>query len=293
MRIGIRRIRSAGRDSGSIEITLPPELTALENVRCAILVRDGARPEIVLQPELTPAALIFARIWSRLHTLLAWVGDIGDFPSTEVEAVLLPPQTHPLAVGARPTLVYSYALQLGQALVPDWPVFSQDFEVVNPAKALTPVLYAPFAGAVVPLAALAGRRLGLHSHVAGLFGRIIVMLAWPGDGRHATVNGALLDRLEEDPDDQFEMQIARRLWVESCGPAALPLNPLAAQTGEQLATQAMQRIVSQLRDWQERPDRRQAARITWQQSASGWVTGSAGVSIRHIRPANNSHSEGD
>lgn len=294
MRIGIRRIRSAGRDSGSIEITLPPELTALEGVRCAIVVRDGARPEIVLQPELTPAALVFARIWTSLRTLFTGVGDIGDFPTAEIEAVLMPPRAQPSPGSARPLLVYSYALQLGQALIANWPALLPDFEVRLASNGVTPTLYTPFAGVVAPLATVAGRRLGLQSSMAALLGRIIVMLAWPGEGHLAIVSEAVLDHMEDDTDRQFEMQVARRLWLESCSPDAPPLNLLTAGAGERPAIQALQRIVSQLRDWQERPDLRQAASVSWQQSAPGWVVSSSGAPYRRPnRIETNSYSEGD
>ncbi len=95
MYIGSRRVRSAGRASGSIEITLPPELTPLEGVPCNIIIRDGARPEIVLRPELSPSALIFARVWGRLRTLLALAGEIGEFPAADFDVSLLPPTSAP------------------------------------------------------------------------------------------------------------------------------------------------------------------------------------------------------
>ena len=41
-----RKVRSSGRTSGSIEITLPPEMHALEGIECRLILCDGARPEM-------------------------------------------------------------------------------------------------------------------------------------------------------------------------------------------------------------------------------------------------------
>ena len=56
MYLGSGRIRSAGRTSGSIEITLPPALQAFTGLGCRVVVRDGLQPEIVLQPDFADAA---------------------------------------------------------------------------------------------------------------------------------------------------------------------------------------------------------------------------------------------
>ena len=54
-----RKVRSAGRSSGSIEITLPPEVQELEGIECRLILRDGARPEIVIQPDVSVACLLY------------------------------------------------------------------------------------------------------------------------------------------------------------------------------------------------------------------------------------------
>ena len=98
MHLDHRRIRSAGRTSGSIEITLPTELRTLEGVECRLLVRDGARPEIVLQPELSAANEVFHTLWRGLRIGFDDVGDIGSFNLSEYALCLLPPgrwHTHP------------------------------------------------------------------------------------------------------------------------------------------------------------------------------------------------------
>lgn len=87
MYLGTRRIRSAGRSSGSIEVTLPATLQELEGVECRLLVRDGPRPEIVLQPDLSEAQRLFGELWAHLRSGLADLDDpgelsLGDFSLT-------------------------------------------------------------------------------------------------------------------------------------------------------------------------------------------------------------------
>lgn len=61
-----RRIRSSGAGTGSVELTLPPPFRALVGAQLAMWLRDGARPELILRPELRPAHATLERIWSRL-----------------------------------------------------------------------------------------------------------------------------------------------------------------------------------------------------------------------------------
>ena len=67
MHFGKRNIRSAGRSSGSVEITLPVELAILEGVACRLSLRDGLVPEIVLQPDLLVVIPVFVKLWSLLR----------------------------------------------------------------------------------------------------------------------------------------------------------------------------------------------------------------------------------
>lgn len=52
--LGVRKIRSAGRSSGSVVITLPPELARLEGLDCTISLRGGKSPILVIEPNLAP-----------------------------------------------------------------------------------------------------------------------------------------------------------------------------------------------------------------------------------------------
>jgi hypothetical protein len=220
MFLGTRKIRSAGRDSGSIEITLPPELAALEGVNCRMLVRDGARPEIVLEPDLSGALAVFRRIWERLRSLMGLSGDIGEFPVQEFEIVLFPAPR----LNGRPALIYS------QALLATQPAGHGQ--------------RAALVGIVAALAAVAGARLGLTPPVAASFGDALAELV----GESVL---ALAD---------LEQGAVRQAWQNLCGAGALPLNVLYPHPNDAAARQALQRVVSQFRRWQEHPDQHELAR---------------------------------
>jgi hypothetical protein len=115
MDLGTRQIRTAGRGSGSVELTLPGALRQFVGLRCRITLHDGARPDIVLRPDLSPALREFAAIWHALHgvfTAEAWQED-GPFPADSFDFSLLP---KPGAPGA-PVLCWQDGLAL--AMPPD------------------------------------------------------------------------------------------------------------------------------------------------------------------------------
>jgi hypothetical protein len=66
MDFGVRQIRTAGKGSGSIELTLPSELRDLQGLPCRIVLRDGGRPDIVLQPDFRRARTAFSAIWQAM-----------------------------------------------------------------------------------------------------------------------------------------------------------------------------------------------------------------------------------
>lgn len=273
MHIGLRRVRSAGRASGSIEITLPPELTPLEGIQCNILIRDGARPEIVLKPELAPAATVFARVWGRLRFLLQQAGEIGEFPISEVDVSLLQPATSSQVNGGgrRPTLVYAHALVVGQALILRWPMVTGEFAVRMPTSDLSDGVRKSLLGVIYPLASVAGHRLGLISEVASYFGHVVASLALPTVADAPGTDG--LDGLPTSSDGRFEIAWSRQIWQESCGNYTSSLGVLTGQPNDVYAQEALQRIVSQFREWQEHPERRQTARIEWLAQIPDWFTG--------------------
>lgn len=153
MNLGTRRIRSAGRSSGSIEVTLPAQLQDFEGVECRLVVRDGPRPEIVLQPDLSAAQGVFRELWALLAAGLAEAGEMGDLRLADYSLCLFPAGP----AGERPRLACADALAVlrhrGEAL-------SQD--------ALARMLAA--------MGAAAGQRLGLAAPLALAFGDAVAYL---------------------------------------------------------------------------------------------------------------------
>jgi len=92
MHLGARKVRSAGRTSGSIEITLPVEVRALTGIECEMVLRDGVQPQIVMQPDLSVAQALFVELWGMLRQGLGGGDDIGDFVLGDFNVSFLPPR---------------------------------------------------------------------------------------------------------------------------------------------------------------------------------------------------------
>ena len=110
MYLGTRRVRSAGRTAGSIEVTLPALLARLDGVECRFVLRDGPQPEIVLQPELSEVQSLFRTLWQQLRLGLGEIDDIGDFSPADFTLTLFPPRHWQ----ERPPLAYTDALAVLQ-----------------------------------------------------------------------------------------------------------------------------------------------------------------------------------
>ena len=85
MDLGVRQIRTSGKGSGSIELTLPAGLRDLVGLPCRVILRDGSRPDIVLQPDLRHALAAFKTVW---HAMGAAV--VPDDAKTSIMPVALP-----------------------------------------------------------------------------------------------------------------------------------------------------------------------------------------------------------
>lgn len=70
MLLGTRQIRTSGKGSGSIELTLPSDLRDLVGLPCRILLRDGSRPDIVLQPDFRGVLGTFQALWQSVLSVL-------------------------------------------------------------------------------------------------------------------------------------------------------------------------------------------------------------------------------
>jgi hypothetical protein len=94
MDLGVRQIRTAGKGSGSIELTLPAELRDLVGLPCKVTLRDGSRPDIVLRPDLGRVHDAFSALWHPMQAALM-PEDPTAFPSSAFEFGL-----HPRAASA-------------------------------------------------------------------------------------------------------------------------------------------------------------------------------------------------
>jgi hypothetical protein len=231
MYLATRRIRSAGRTSGSIEITLPAQLQVLEGAECRLMVRDGPRPEIVLQPDLSAAQALFHTLWEKLRLGLGEIDELGDFSPADFTLAFFPPRYWQ----ERPPLAYADALAVlrQQALTPTLPQGGEG------EGALTRLL--------AFLTVAAGYRFGLQNALTLAFGDAVAYLIT------STPAGLGTD---------FERGMAHRIfWGE--GRAQQPLgSPFDDQVWQE-ARPGLRRVYDQFHTWQERPEVYSAARENW------------------------------
>ncbi len=232
MYLTTRRIRSAGRSSGSIEVTLPPELRSLEGVKCRLTVRDGSRPEIVLQPDLSAAQELFRTLWQKLRVGLNNVDEIGDFSAADFTLALFSPrhwQEHP-------PLAYVDALT----------VLRQRSEKSggDGSESLTRLLASLGVGAA--------HRLALANALALAFGDAIAYLLI---GRSTGLG------------TDFERGMAHRIFWGK-GEAERPMgSPFEDEVWEQ-AQEDLRQVYEQFRAWQDNPQAYAAARERWYRALS-------------------------
>jgi hypothetical protein len=228
---GNRRIRSAGRTSGSVEITLPAEMQALEGIECRLVLRDGARPEIVLQPDVSLAEKVFAELWERLHSAFQKIGDIGDFSLSDFDVGLLPARHW----RDKPPLSYQDALAIHRSRQ----------EEAGPGR------LREGSGAthvVTFLAVDAGYRLGLEGRFALAFGVVV---------------GYLVSGMSAGHGADFERDVALALF-EGAGKSELaPIGSLFKKERWEEAQEGFKRVYDRFREWQQNPAAYEAARQKW------------------------------
>jgi len=241
-----RRIRSAGRTSGSIEITLPAQLQVLEGVECRLMVRDGPRPEIVLQPDLSAAQSLLHALWQKLRLGLREIGEIGDFSLADFTVGLFPPRHW----RERPPLAYADVLAVLCAVTPtpSAPLpLSQSWERGRGMPKAGGGGEGALARLLAFLAVAAGHQLGLKGTLALAFGDALAYLVTGSPAGLGT---------------EFERGMAHRIfWGE--GPVQQPLgSPLDDEMWQQ-ARQGLRCLYEQLHRWQEDPEAYADAREKW------------------------------
>ena len=237
MYVGKRKVRSAGRGSGSVELTLPIRLGMLEGVECHLAVRDGSRPELVIQPDLSQAEVVFCRLWRQLSLGMAEVDEIGDFSSADFTLTLL---SAPVPA-ERPWLCYADALLLQNVCD----------KASNPWPATDAAREA--AGRILSaLGTVAAGHLGLEGSAAGAFGEGMayvmtgVSTDMGADFERGTANLAFLNESLADVDATD--RTARNLYDDRTWRSARG---------------GLARIFLQCRDWQDDPHAYTSARDHW------------------------------
>jgi hypothetical protein len=226
MYLGTRRIRSAGRTSGSIEITLPAQLQVLEGTACRLMVRDGPRPEIVLQADLSAAQTLFHELWQKLRLGLKEIDDLGDFSAADYTLALFPPRHWQ----ERPPLAYADALA-----------------VLRHRRGLDDGAPEPIVRLLAFLAVAAAYRLGLNGSLALAFGDAVAYLI------SGTTAGLGTD---------FERGMGHRLfWGNRRSPQPMG-SPFNDQTWQR-AQPGLRRIYEQFYTWQENPEVHADAQRKW------------------------------
>jgi hypothetical protein len=230
--LGSRKIRSAGQTSGSIEITLPTQLQVLEGVECRLMVRDGPRPEIVLQTDLSPAQALFRELWQNLHLGLGEIDEIGDFSPADFSLALFPPQHW----RERPPLAYADALTVlhhREGNPAKWNVSNRAAEAMVRLLAF--------------MAVAAAYRLGLRPPLALAFGDAVAYLTT------GTPAGLGAD---------FERGMAHRtFWGNGRDPRPLG-SPFDDQVWQR-ARPGFRRVYEQFHTWQQNTEGYAAAREKW------------------------------
>lgn len=229
MYLGTRKVRSAGRTSGSIEITLPSRLQPLQGLNCRLVVRDGLQPEIVLQPDLAASQEIFHICWQKLASGLGEIGDIGDFALADFTLTLFP-ATHWHHGQERPPLAYTDALVLSPH-----PARQANRHPETVARLLA------------SLAVAAAYRLNLRQRLAFAFGDAIAYL----------VTGVPVGLGTE-----FERGIAHQLFWNNGQAPPLPTSVLDDRLWQK-AQLSLPRVYDHFCAWQADPAAYTTAREKW------------------------------
>lgn len=226
MNLGMCRIRSAGRTSGSIEVTLPPSLQPFTGLGCRVVVRDGLQPEIVLQPDLAGAKALLETLWQKLAFALGARELVDDFTPSAFTLTLLAPRHWQRGL----PLAYADALSLMRR---------GEERTVDDTEALARVLSV--------LAAAIGRALGLQQALALGFGDAVAYAITQTSAGFGT---------------EFERSMAAGLSRQARPDRAPLVSPLEDEFWLEWEP-ALRRVYEQFLAWQTNPDQHDAARQQW------------------------------
>jgi len=224
-------------------------LQFLEGTNCQLIVRDGPRPEIVLQPDLSAAQDLFQTLWHKIQAGLAEIGDLPDFSLTDYTPTFFSLQHWQ----DRPPLSYSDALlilqQQEQHATAPWPYADNaKNHQAGSGDALARLLSA--------LGVNAGYCLGLKGRISIAFGDSLGYLVT------ANPTGLGVD---------FERGMAHRLfWGEGSLPRPFP-HPFDTQDWQQ-ARPGFRKVFDQFQAWQETPNTCTIARDQWYRALTAELT---------------------
>ncbi|MCG2769727.1 MAG: hypothetical protein L6435_15315 [Anaerolineae bacterium] len=251
MQLVKRKIRSAGRTSGSVEITLPVEMQALEGIECNIVLKDGIKPEIIVQPDLSVAQALFIELWEMLRRGL---GAVGDFALSDFNVAFLPPRHW----HERPPLSYNDALILQGYIEQKAP----SARIQNNAALLRLITF---------LAINAGYRLGLKGQLAIAFGDALGYLVTGVSGGHGS---------------EFERDAALAAYGAGQRPVAGQIAALSIDDDWTAAREGLQWIYELFAAWQADPNEYEAARERWWRSVAtvegGTTLSTVEAYLRHV-----------
>jgi len=226
MYVSTSKIRSAGRTSGSIEITLPPALQAFTGLGCRVVVRDGLQPEIVLQPGFSDVWSLLEALWGKLSHALGAAESIGEVAPGAFMLTLLPPRHSQRGL----PLAYSDLVTLGKG---------GEKPAKDGLEALARVLSV--------LAAAIALELGLEQKFALGFGDAVAYVVTEVSVGFGT---------------DFERSMAVSLSRQAHFRPPLPFSAFDDEFWLECEP-ALRRILDQFRSWQSKPERYEAAQQLW------------------------------
>lgn len=237
MEYGTRSIRSAGQGSGSVEVTLPPAFRGLAGLPCRVALRDGLRPELVLQPDLAAARAAFGRLWALLAEAMG-IEPSAPLPLAECALTLWPAAEAGVGV---PRLAWADGIAIAGA-------------APHPASAV--------ARSVAALAMLAARRRGVAPALVEDFGAaaghaLAGVTLHPARQAACDIAAALL------AGSGFEPDAALALAAEDAGSAAF----------RAAALPRLQRLLDQHLEWTDDPARHAAMVAAWRRGVALELSG--------------------